>query len=237
MRIERGGAIDSASRMNFRMVTTGPMSESGGMIAFTREPSGRRASTIGEASSQRRPSGATMRSMIRRTWSSFSNLMSVSSSRPRRSIQTWSGPLIMISLIDSSRRSGSIGPYESSSAMMASSRPGPLLPRQRHTLLVDGVVEQLLDGTAAGYPAEVGLGRELGDDASLDTRLQGAEVGAAELWSGADRRLLLRALPRPRGLLALRIDVSANTVQSLVDRRRHPCVVPSLRWWVFGFGF
>ena len=35
------------SRENFRIVSVGPRSESGGMIAFTRLPSGRRASTIG----------------------------------------------------------------------------------------------------------------------------------------------------------------------------------------------
>ena len=43
------------------------------MMALTREPSGRRASTIGEHSSMRRPIGATMRSMMRITWSSFWN--------------------------------------------------------------------------------------------------------------------------------------------------------------------
>ena len=40
---------------NFRIVSSGPESESGGMIAFTRDPSGRRASTIGDDSSIRRP--------------------------------------------------------------------------------------------------------------------------------------------------------------------------------------
>ena len=40
---------------NFRIVISGPESDSGGMIAFTRLPSGRRASTIGDASSMRRP--------------------------------------------------------------------------------------------------------------------------------------------------------------------------------------
>ena len=34
---------------NFRIVITGPTSDSGGMMALTREPSVRRASTIGEA--------------------------------------------------------------------------------------------------------------------------------------------------------------------------------------------
>ena len=40
---------------NLRIVSSGPESDSGGMIAFTRLPSGRRASTIGEDSSMRRP--------------------------------------------------------------------------------------------------------------------------------------------------------------------------------------
>ena len=42
---------------NFRTVMTGPTSESGWTIAFTREPSGRRASTRGLVSSMRRPDG------------------------------------------------------------------------------------------------------------------------------------------------------------------------------------
>ena len=56
---------------NLRTVMTGPISDSGAMIAFTREPSGRRASTRGLVSSMRRPSGVMIRSMIRRTCSSF----------------------------------------------------------------------------------------------------------------------------------------------------------------------
>ena len=50
---------------NFRTVMTGPTSDSGSMIALTREPSGRRASTRGLDSSMRRPSGVMIRSMIR----------------------------------------------------------------------------------------------------------------------------------------------------------------------------
>jgi hypothetical protein len=37
------------------MVNAGPSMASGGTMALTREPSGRRASQIGEASSTRRP--------------------------------------------------------------------------------------------------------------------------------------------------------------------------------------
>ena len=52
---------------NLRMVSTGPISDSGGMMAFTREPSARRASTIGLDSSMRRPIGEMIRSMMRMT--------------------------------------------------------------------------------------------------------------------------------------------------------------------------
>src|SRR3954471_16523451 len=48
------------SRENFQIVTVGPLSASGGRIAFTREPSGRRASTIGDDSSTRRPTCDTI---------------------------------------------------------------------------------------------------------------------------------------------------------------------------------
>ena len=65
---------------------TGPTSDRGGMMALTREPSARRASTMGDDSSTRRPIGAMMRSMMRMTWSSFWNTTFVSSRRPLRSM-------------------------------------------------------------------------------------------------------------------------------------------------------
>ena len=71
---------------NFRMVSIGPTREMGGMTAFTREPSGRRASTYGLDSSMRRPSGATMRSMMRITWSSLSKLTGTRWILPLRSM-------------------------------------------------------------------------------------------------------------------------------------------------------
>ena len=49
----------------------------GGITMFTREPSGSRASTYGEASSTRRPRGATMRWMMRMMCSSSRNLIRV----------------------------------------------------------------------------------------------------------------------------------------------------------------
>ena len=64
-------SILKGSLRNFRIVSVGPDTASGGMIAFTREPSGRRASTIGDASSTRRPIREMILSMIRRRcWSS-----------------------------------------------------------------------------------------------------------------------------------------------------------------------
>jgi len=71
---------------NFRTVITGPISDSGAMIAFTREPSGSRASTRGLISSTRRPRGVMIRSMIRRTCSSFRKNESTRRILPARSI-------------------------------------------------------------------------------------------------------------------------------------------------------
>ena len=63
---------------NFRIVRSGPESESGAITALTREPSRRRASTIGEDSSMRRPTWATIRLMIRRRCESSLNRTVVS---------------------------------------------------------------------------------------------------------------------------------------------------------------
>jgi hypothetical protein len=60
-RMRSSGA--NARNENLRIVMTGPQSERGGMIAFTREPSGSLASTYGHDSSTLRPSGDTMRSI------------------------------------------------------------------------------------------------------------------------------------------------------------------------------
>src|SRR5919199_6890270 len=53
-------SIVYGSRENFRIVSVGPLRESGGMIALTRDPSGSRASPIGEDSSIRRPTVETI---------------------------------------------------------------------------------------------------------------------------------------------------------------------------------
>ena len=71
---------------NLRIVITGPMSDSGAMTQFTREPSARRASTRGLDSSMRRPSGVMIRSMIRRTCSLLWNVASTRRILPDRSM-------------------------------------------------------------------------------------------------------------------------------------------------------
>ena len=95
---------------NLRIVTSGPESESGGMITLTRLPSGRRASTIGDDSSTRRPTCATILLMMRRRCESSLKRTVVSKSRPWRSIQMSPGPLTMISEMESSARRRSSGP-------------------------------------------------------------------------------------------------------------------------------
>ena len=72
-----------------RIESSGPSTASGGMIALTREPSGRRASTIGELSSTRRPTALTMRSMTRIRWRSSWKFAVTFSSWPPRSTNTF----------------------------------------------------------------------------------------------------------------------------------------------------
>ena len=62
-RVTRSSAV-MVSAANLRMVSTGPSTASGGMTALTREPSARRASTMGDDSSIRRPMEAAIRTMI-----------------------------------------------------------------------------------------------------------------------------------------------------------------------------
>ena len=54
-------STESGLRRSFRIVKAGPLTARGGMMTLIREPSGRRASHIGEFSSTRRPVPMTMR--------------------------------------------------------------------------------------------------------------------------------------------------------------------------------
>ena len=69
-----------------RIDSSGPSTASGGMMAFTRDPSLKRASTMGVDSSTRRPTCETILSMIRsKCWLSR-KVTVVSSNRPLRSM-------------------------------------------------------------------------------------------------------------------------------------------------------
>ena len=95
---------------NFRTVSTGPRRASGGTMALIREPSARRASTMGEDSSTRRPTPCTMRSMMRRYWCGEVKTISLRSILPLRSIQISSYALHMISVMLPSASMTSSGP-------------------------------------------------------------------------------------------------------------------------------
>ncbi len=73
------------STENFRTVNAAPSREIGGTTALTRLPSGSRASTIGLASSTRRPTRATIRSITRRRCDSSVKAVSTEWIWPNRS--------------------------------------------------------------------------------------------------------------------------------------------------------
>ena len=70
------------SRENLRMESVGPSMAQGRMMAFTRLPSSRRASTQGWLSSTRRPTRLTILSMIRKRCRSSRNCTGTRSRRP-----------------------------------------------------------------------------------------------------------------------------------------------------------
>ena len=103
-------SMPRTASLNLRIVSAGPWIEAGRMIALTRLPSGRRASTMGFRPSMWRPVVATMRRIVSSSWFSSSKRTSDLAITPRRSMKTWSGPLTMISDTERSCSSGSSGP-------------------------------------------------------------------------------------------------------------------------------
>ena len=103
-------SIVSLSAENLRIESDGPSMAQGRMIAFTRLPSGRRASTHGWLSSIRRPTRLTILSMILSRCFSSRNVVGARSSRPPRSTKTLRWPLTRMSETLSSASSGSSGP-------------------------------------------------------------------------------------------------------------------------------
>ena len=161
---------------------TGPTSDSGGMIALTREPSVRRASTIGTDSSTRRPIGAMIRSMMRMTWSSFWKVTLVSSSLPRaldvdlaRAVDhDFRDALVTEQRLERTEADDLVGDLLE--------HPDALGAGEGEALLVDDLAEDLLDlAPDLDLVGQVELGVQVLDDALLD-----AELGVAERLPDGD---------------------------------------------------
>ena len=75
-------STSSGSLANFRTVRNGPPMARGWITALIREPSGRRASTMGDDSSTRRLTSPTILSMTRRRWVSSMKEVGVRSILP-----------------------------------------------------------------------------------------------------------------------------------------------------------
>ena len=133
---EQNSSSASVRAPKRRIVRHGPSIATGGTTAFTREPSGRRASTSGRDRSTRKPSGATTRSMRCATVPSSSR-RSVRESMPSRSIHTPVDAFTMTSVIVGSASSDSRGPSPAVRAetwrTIVSSSPAPSNGASRRT--------------------------------------------------------------------------------------------------------
>ncbi len=167
---------------NFRTVITGPISDSGSMIALTREPSGSRASTRGLVWSIRRPSGVMIRSMMRSTCSSLRKTVSTRRILPPRSMYRWFGPLTMISVTVSSASSGSSGPSPPTSPDELLDQAHAFGTGHREAVGVDDPVDDRLD---LG-PEVLRLAVEQGGEDDLDLVLQLLADLAEQLVAGSD---------------------------------------------------
>ena len=146
------------------------------MITLTREPSTRRASTIGDDSSTRRPIGAMMRSMMRITCSSFWNVTLVSSILPlalevdlaRAVDHDFGDALVAQERLERAKTDDLVGD------LLEHARP--LGAGEGEALRVERTAEGLLDlAPDLDLVRQVELRVEVLDDALLD-----AELGVAE---------------------------------------------------------
>ena len=169
-------SVVSGVAANFRMVSTGPTRLIGGMITLTREPSTRRASTIGLDSSTRRPMGEMMRSMMRITCSSFWKVTLVSSILPRaldvdlaRAVDHDLGHAVVAQQrLERSEADDLVGDLLEHARALGT--------RERQALAVERAAESLLDlAPHLDLVGQVELRVEVGDDSLLD-----AELGVAE---------------------------------------------------------
>ena len=130
------------SAANFRIVSSDPSRAMGGRTAFTRDPSGRRASTIGLDSSTRLPTRDTILSMVRRRCASSENRASTGNILPSRSMKMSSGPLTMISVIVLVAQEGLKGPVTQDVVGDVLGNACPVRERERRLLRVDHVLER-----------------------------------------------------------------------------------------------
>ena len=161
--------VEPLARRTCGSSRSGPVSDSGGMIALTRLPSGRRASTIGEDSSMRRPTWATILLMIRRRCDSSVNRTGVSYSRPSRSTQTSYGPLTMISVTVSSASSRSSGPWPRMSSAIASAMAVAVVAREAGLLGQVGVDVRRRPARAA-WPSSRSVRESCGPSSPITAR-------------------------------------------------------------------
>ena len=108
-----------------RMVRHGPSTAMGSITAHTREPSGRRPSTVGFERSSRRPIGRRMCSMAVATADAL--MVATRSNVPERSIHTSPAPLTITSSIAGSPSQRSRPPSGERSAMTS------IMPRSAAT--------------------------------------------------------------------------------------------------------
>ena len=119
-RLRTRSALRSGVLPKRRIDSIGPSTATGAITAFTREPSGRRASTMGDDSSMRRPTRLTIFSMMRITCAASLNSTGVRWSFPLRSTYTSLGVVTRMSEMVGSASSGSSGPRPNTSSSTSS---------------------------------------------------------------------------------------------------------------------
>ena len=223
------------------MVSVGPRSASGGRMTLTRLPSGRRASTIGEDSSTRRPTAVTMRSITWRYCASSVKRTSVCSTRPLRSTQISSWRLHITSVTSGSASSGSSGPWPSRSARSSSMKRRRCSRRDVDVLAAQGTVDRGLDlgddvvlGDGLGHRSGAGSSRRA--PGSRTVRLASSQAVLAGLrrpatppaarggWWCGGAPCATGARPRPRrGAAAASASLSESFIGCLLWQwRRAP---------------
>ncbi len=181
---------------------------------LTREPSSRRASTIGLLSSMRRPIAAAMRWLTLATCAASRNRALERTVLPDRSTNTRSGPLTMISVMLSSSSSGSSGPrpsmsLTSSPASWRCSRPLSCIRRSvaisastRSTSIARRSAD--IDATAAGSSwtrhsaRSSAIGDRAGWSAGYDDRRQRPRPARVRRGGARNRRRSCRPPPPAR---------------------------------------